>query len=68
LFSGYLFHGSVGNPSASPRIACALRFTTPEVRFDRPAVEASFNYLKTIVVRGVDRYHHNDFMALSPPF
>ncbi|MGK4006312.1 phytanoyl-CoA dioxygenase family protein [Sorangium sp. So ce1036] len=68
FFSGYLYHGSERNGSSSPRIAYALRFTRPEVRFERAAVESSFGYLRTIVVRGVDRYHHNDFMKTPPPF
>ncbi|WP_158623851.1 phytanoyl-CoA dioxygenase family protein [Corallococcus llansteffanensis] len=68
FFSGYLFHGSEGNMSASPRIGYALRFSTPAVRFDEVQVKSGFNYLRSILVRGTDRYHHNDFMAAPPPF
>jgi ectoine hydroxylase-related dioxygenase (phytanoyl-CoA dioxygenase family) len=67
FFSGHLFHGSRNNRTSDPRIAYALRFTTPEVSFDRLAVETQFSYLKTIVVRGVDLHHLNDFMSMPPP-
>jgi ectoine hydroxylase-related dioxygenase (phytanoyl-CoA dioxygenase family) len=68
FFSGYLFHGSEGNTSASSRIGYALRCTTPEVRFDETLVKSNFDYLRAIMVRGTDRYHYNDFMAAPPPF
>ena len=62
-------HGSDGNSTDMPRLAYALRFTTPEVKFDPDGLnENGLEYLvKTMLVRGEDRLHYNDSLKAEPP-
>ena len=69
FFTEATLHGSDANLSDVPRVAFALRFTTPEVKFDPKGLkEKRIDYLvKTMLVRGEDRYRYNDFLKSEPP-
>lgn len=69
FFNEAIQHSSHANSSDMPRLAYALRFTTPEVKFDPEGLkEAGLVYLvKTMLVRGEDRLHYNDFLKVEPP-
>ncbi len=69
FFTEATLHGSDANRSDQPRLAFALRFATPEVRFDPAGLkEKGIDYLvKTMLVRGEDRYHHNESLHWAPP-
>ena len=69
FFSEATLHSSDANLSDVPRIAYALRFTTPEVKFDPEGLkEKGIDYLvKTMLVRGQDQYHFNDSLIAEPP-
>ena len=69
FFNEAIQHGSDGNSSDMPRLAYALRFTTPEVKFDPDGLkEKGLDYLvKTMLVRGEDRLHYNDSLKAEPP-
>ena len=70
FFSEATLHGSNANTSDIPRLGYSLRFTTPEVKFDELGIkEQRLDYLtRTILVRGIDEYHHNDSLSYSPDF
>jgi len=68
FFNESLIHGSEPNISDVPRVAFSLRYTTPEVVFD----ESKFNdawkeNLRTVLVRGKDRFGHNLGMRWTAP-
>ncbi len=69
FFNEATLHGSDANSSDLPRLAYALRFTTPEARFDSDGVKESGMdyYAKTMLVRGEDRFHYNDFLKAEAP-
>ena len=69
FFNEAIQHGSDGNSTDMPRLAYALRFTTPEVKFDPDGLkEKGLEYLvKTMLVRGEDRFHYNDSLKAEPP-
>ncbi len=69
FFNEAIQHGSDANSSDMPRLAYALRFTTPEVKFDPDGLkEKGLEYLvKTMLVRGEDRLHYNDSLKAEPP-
>ena len=68
FFNEATLHGSDANSSDMPRLAYALRFTTPEVKFDPDGwKEISNYYLGTMLVRGEDRFHYNDSLKAEPP-
>ena len=69
FFNEATLHCSDANVSDIPRLAYALRFTTPEVKFDPDGLkEKGIDYLtKTMLVRGEDRYHYNDSLKAGPP-
>lgn len=69
FFNEATLHGSDANSSDIPRLAYALRFTTPEVRFDPDGLkEKGIDYLvKTMLVRGQDHFHYNDALKADPP-
>ncbi len=68
FFTEATLHRSDANVSDVPRLAFALRFTTPEVVFDVPALkEKGIDYLaRSTIVRGEDRYRLNDAIRVSP--
>ena len=70
FFSEATLHGSNANISNIPRVGYSLRFTTPEVKFNRSLLEEQgLGYLaRTILVRGVDDYHLNDSLSQYPDF
>ena len=70
FFSEATLHGSNANTSNIPRLGYSLRFTTPEVKFNKSALEEQgLGYLaRTILVRGVDDYHLNDSLNHYPDF
>ena len=70
FFSEATLHGSNANTSNIPRLGYSLRFTAPEVKFDKSALEEQgLGYLaRTILVRGVDDYHLNDSLNQYPDF
>ena len=69
FFNEAILHSSDANSSDRPRLAYAVRFTTPEVRFDPDGVKESGTdyYAKTILVRGEDHFRYNNFMKAEPP-
>ena len=70
FFSEGTLHGSNANTSNIPRIGYSLRFTTPEVKFNKGVLEEQgLGYLaRTVLVRGVDDYHLNDSLSQYPDF
>ena len=68
FFNEATLHGSDANSSEIPRLAYAVRFTTPEVKFDADGWKEIGNYyLGTMLVRGEDGFHYNDFVKAEPP-
>ena len=68
FFTEATLHRSDANSSDVPRLAFALRFTTPEVIFDVDALkEKGIDYLaRATVVRGEDRYGFNEAIRVAP--
>ena len=69
FFTEATLHSSEANLSKVPRVAYALRFTTPEVKFDLNGLREKRieSLARTMLVRGEDRYHYNDTMRSQPP-
>ena len=66
FFNEATVHGSTANTSPLPRLACSMRYTTPEVRFGTNwGGDAS--RIRTTLVRGEDRFHYNDSLRIGPP-
>ena len=66
FFTESTLHGSNANHSDGPRLGFSLRFTTPEVKFDVETQRAEY-ITGLLLVRGEDRYHHNDALRVDPP-
>lgn len=68
FFTEATLHRSDANVSDVPRVAFALRLTTPEVRFDIDGLkEKGIDYLaRSTVVRGTDRFRYNKAMEVAP--
>lgn len=66
LFNEGTLHGSNPNRGDRARFACSFRYTTPEVRF---LIEqwSDPGRIRTFLVRGEDRFHHNDAIRGTPP-
>ncbi len=66
IFNEATFHGSEANTSTTPRVACSVRYTTPEVKF---LVEqwGDAGRIKTFLVRGKDERHLNDAIVGEKP-
>jgi hypothetical protein len=60
FFSEATLHGSQPNDSDLPRLACSLRYATPEVHIDPDGWGPDSDRIRTYLVRGEDRYHLND--------
>jgi hypothetical protein len=67
FFSEATLHSSTPNISDIPRVACSIRYTTPEVLFDTAEVLKRFAHVRPILVRGDDPYGHNDAIAGQIP-
>ncbi|MGA1195773.1 MAG: phytanoyl-CoA dioxygenase family protein [Candidatus Latescibacterota bacterium] len=67
FFSEATLHSSTTNISNTPRVACSIRYTTPEVVFDTEEVFKRFDHVRPILVRGEDTHHHNDAIAGKIP-
>lgn len=67
FFNEGTLHGSQPNRSDQPRLACSMRYTTPEVRISPDGWGPDGSRIRTSLVRGVDRFHLNDGMRIGPP-
>ncbi|MCC2686959.1 MAG: phytanoyl-CoA dioxygenase [Paenibacillaceae bacterium] len=67
FFNEATFHGSERNQSHIPRVAFSVRYTTPEVKFVMEDWGGNKNRIRTFLVSGEDRYHHNDAIAAVAP-
>lgn len=67
FFSEATLHSSTTNISDTPRVACSIRYTTPEVRFDVEEVFKRFDHVRPILVRGEDTHHFNDTISGQIP-
>ena len=67
FFSEATLHSSTTNTSDTPRVACSIRYTTPEVRFDTEEVFKRFEHVRPILVRGEDPHRYNDAIAGQIP-
>jgi ectoine hydroxylase-related dioxygenase (phytanoyl-CoA dioxygenase family) len=69
FFNEGVLHSSGPNRSASPRLALALRLTTPEVRFDPAglAEQGLDGLVKTLLVRGEDTARLNEAIRWREP-
>jgi hypothetical protein len=67
FFNEGALHGSRANASDQPRLACSMRYTTPEVRISPDGWGPDSARIRTTLVRGVDRFHHNDALRIGPP-
>ena len=65
LFNEGTLHGSEPNRSDRPRIACSLRYTSPEV--DLGGGRWGDDRVKAFLVRGEDRFRRNDAIRGIPP-
>ena len=60
FFNEHMIHGSKPNISDVARVACSIRYTTPEVTFDMDEWGGDKERIKTFLVKGEDRFHNND--------
>lgn len=67
FFNEGTLHGSQPNTSDQPRLACSMRYTTPEVRISPDGWGSDNERIRTTMVRGVDRFHRNDSLMIGPP-
>lgn len=67
FFNEGTLHGSTANHSPFPRLACSMRYTTPEVRISPDGWGADNARIRTTLVRGVDRFQHNVGLRLAAP-
>jgi ectoine hydroxylase-related dioxygenase (phytanoyl-CoA dioxygenase family) len=65
FFTEKVFHGSEPNTSNIPRVALAMRFTTPEVKINWDPDK--FPHYRTFLLHGEDKYHYNDHLIGVPP-
>lgn len=67
FFTERTLHGSCANDSDQPRLACSLRYTTPDVRIDPAGWGDDGARIRTALVRGEDRFHYQDALRLDAP-
>lgn len=67
FFSEATLHSSTTNISDTPRVACSIRYTTPDVQFDTDEVFKRFEHVRPILVRGKDNHHYNDAITGQIP-
>lgn len=67
FFNEHMIHGSKPNISDMPRVACSIRYTTPEVTFAIDDWGGDKERIKTFLVRGEDRFHNNDQIIGTVP-
>ncbi len=67
FFNEHMLHGSKPNISSTARVACSIRYTTPEVTFAMEEWGGDKERIKTFLVKGEDRFHNNDAIIGTIP-
>jgi ectoine hydroxylase-related dioxygenase (phytanoyl-CoA dioxygenase family) len=66
IFNEATFHGSKANTSDVARVACSIRYTSPDVRFLMEQWSDP-ERIRTFLVRGEDTHHRNDAIRGTAP-
>lgn len=67
FFDEHCLHGSDANDSDRARLACSLRYTSPEVRISPTGWGPDDERIRVYQVRGVDRFGYNEAIRGVPP-
>ncbi|NRA36784.1 MAG: phytanoyl-CoA dioxygenase family protein [Planctomycetes bacterium] len=67
FFNELCVHGSQANISDTARVACSIRYTTPEVKFLMEEWAGDVERIKTYLVKGEDRFRYNDTITGNIP-